>query len=406
MSVADPGIRWYKKCTMPRPKRDAQILVSAIRELSQARSLEEVQAIVRRAARQALGADGATFVLRDGDHCAYVDEDAIAPLWKGQRFPMSACISGWVMIHRRAAAIEDIYRDPRIPADAYRPTFVKSLAMMPIRQQAPIGAIGVYWAKRHVTSPSELELLQALADSTSVAMDGVRAPRPSSVRRRRRPGAAARRCQNLYAFIRHRVGSEVSDRELARRWGMSWRSFVNLKEGARRVPRVEELEALADMLGIDALIVFLVARGEPASVVNHWLVSGASTVRRELLARVAPTETAREKTALMSDLERVPGAVFTIDMKGRIEDLNARLVSLLGVQQRSIAGRPLSDFVSSESAATLLVLQTDSLQRGGAGPQKLALENGCVVALSMAPIDGANGQKLGFQCLAQPALEG
>ncbi len=46
-------------------------------------------AVVRHAARELTGADGATFVLRDADKCFYADEDAIAPLWKGQRFPMS-----------------------------------------------------------------------------------------------------------------------------------------------------------------------------------------------------------------------------------------------------------------------------------------------------------------------------
>jgi len=45
---------------------------------------------------------------------------------------MSACISGWTMLNRQPAVIEDIYADPRIPADAYRPTFVRSLAMVPI----------------------------------------------------------------------------------------------------------------------------------------------------------------------------------------------------------------------------------------------------------------------------------
>ena len=30
--------------------------------------------------------------LREG---RYADEDAIGKLWKGQRFPMSTCISGW-----------------------------------------------------------------------------------------------------------------------------------------------------------------------------------------------------------------------------------------------------------------------------------------------------------------------
>jgi signal transduction histidine kinase/CheY-like chemotaxis protein len=148
-------------------------LVAAVQELSLARNLDSIMAIVRTAARELTGADGATFVLRDGDLCHYADEDAISPLWKGQRFPMSACISGWAMLHREPAIIEDIYADPRIPADAYRPTFVKSLAMVPIRTEAPIGAIGNYWASRHSPTPTEVSLLQALANTTSVAMENV-----------------------------------------------------------------------------------------------------------------------------------------------------------------------------------------------------------------------------------------
>ena len=149
-------------------------LIETIQQLSLARSVKEIQAIVRHTARRLTRADGATFVLRDGDLCHYADEDAIAPLWKGQRFPMSACISGWVMLNRRAAMLPDIYADDRIPADAYRPTFVKSLLMVPIRKLDPIGAIGNYWAEHHEPSHREMMLLQALADSTAVAMENVR----------------------------------------------------------------------------------------------------------------------------------------------------------------------------------------------------------------------------------------
>jgi signal transduction histidine kinase len=146
-------------------------LVTVVQRLSQARTLEAIQAIVRRAARELTHADGATFVMRDVNLCYYADEDAISPLWKGQRFPMSACISGWAMLNRQAVIIEDIYADARIPHDAYRPTFVKSLVMMPIRTMEPIGAIGTYWATKHRATPEEVNLLQALADSTSVAME-------------------------------------------------------------------------------------------------------------------------------------------------------------------------------------------------------------------------------------------
>ncbi|MCC6876067.1 MAG: response regulator [Sandaracinaceae bacterium] len=128
---------------------------------------------MRRAARALVSADGATFVLREADQCFDADEDAIAPLWKGRRFPVSECVSGWSMLHRRPAVVQDIYADERIPADAYRPTFVQSLVMVPIRTSDPIGAIGTYWANRRQPTESEVAVLQALADSTSIALENV-----------------------------------------------------------------------------------------------------------------------------------------------------------------------------------------------------------------------------------------
>jgi putative two-component system response regulator len=150
-------------------------LITAIQQLSLARSIGDVQATVRTAGRRVTGADGATFVLRDNDFCFYADEDAISPLWKGQRFPLSVCISGWSMVNRQAVVIKDIYADNRVPHDAYRPTFVKSLAMVPIRTLDPIGAIGNYWAHPHEPSDEEVTFLQALADSTAVTMENIRA---------------------------------------------------------------------------------------------------------------------------------------------------------------------------------------------------------------------------------------
>ena len=155
-------------------REPTRVLIDAVQQLSLARTVSEVQAIVRSAARRLTGADGATFVLRQCDRCYYADEDAIAPLWKGQRFPLSACISGWVMLNREPAAIEDIYADGRIPHEAYRPTFAKSLLMVPMRTVDPVGAIGNYWASPHRPTADEVELLQALADSTAVAMENVR----------------------------------------------------------------------------------------------------------------------------------------------------------------------------------------------------------------------------------------
>src|SRR5271154_768979 len=86
-------------------------------QLEEAQTREAVIEVVRATARMVFRADGVCFVLREGDLCHYVEEDAIGPLWKGQRFPLSACISGWSMLNAQTAVIEDVFADPRIPHD-------------------------------------------------------------------------------------------------------------------------------------------------------------------------------------------------------------------------------------------------------------------------------------------------
>jgi len=148
-------------------------LLAAVSDLSSARDLASVTAVVRVAARALTGADGVTFVLKEYDQCFYADEDAVSPLWKGRRFPLRTCISGWVMRHRMPVAIRDIYQDDRIPHDAYRPTFVKSLLMVPVRSDDPVAAIGAYWADEHDATDAEQSTLEALARAASLALVNV-----------------------------------------------------------------------------------------------------------------------------------------------------------------------------------------------------------------------------------------
>lgn len=133
---------------------------------------EAIADVVRKAARTLMGADGVAFVVRDGEMCHYVEVEAISPLWKGQRFPLSACVSGWVMNHAEAVTIPDVYADPRVLHAAFAPTFVKSMAMVPVGRGRPFGAIGAYWASAHTASPGEIEMLQAIADSAALALAG------------------------------------------------------------------------------------------------------------------------------------------------------------------------------------------------------------------------------------------
>lgn len=148
----------------------AAALGGFIGRLWAARDMSDVASVIRDGARHLVGADGITLVLREGDMCHYVDEDAVGALWKGRKFPMSACISGWAMLHRRQVAIADIFQDARIPHDAYRPTFVKSLVMSPVRIREPVAALGAYWRERHEATEAELGSLQAIADAAANAI--------------------------------------------------------------------------------------------------------------------------------------------------------------------------------------------------------------------------------------------
>ena len=150
-----------------------QLLVEAIQELSVSTSLENIMKSVRTSARKLVNAEGSTFILRDGDSCYYADEDTVSPLWKGQRFPLTNCISGWAMLNKQPVIIEDIYADDRIPIEAYKSTFVRSLAIAPIRLNDPLGAIGAYWSSNYIPSEIEVKLLNTLADAAAKAVENV-----------------------------------------------------------------------------------------------------------------------------------------------------------------------------------------------------------------------------------------
>lgn len=152
-----------------------RMLQTARRKLAFAHSLEDIAAIVRSDARAIAGADGVTFVRGEGSRCHYFDENAIEPLWKGRRFPMNVCISGWAMMNGKSAAIEDIYADPRVLHEAYRSTFIKSLIMVPVRTTAPVAAIGAYWRTQRSFTEDDVAAIEAMADAVGLAMSTAQA---------------------------------------------------------------------------------------------------------------------------------------------------------------------------------------------------------------------------------------
>jgi two-component sensor histidine kinase len=152
----------------------AEILLEAVEKLAGAGAIDDVVATLRATARRLIGADGIAVILREGEQCWYVEEDAIGPLWKGQKFPLTSCISGWAMLHKQTVAIEDVALDDRIPKELYRDTFVRSLLMVPVRSNDPIGAVGAYWSEPYRPNDEQVLTLERLARATATAMENVR----------------------------------------------------------------------------------------------------------------------------------------------------------------------------------------------------------------------------------------
>lgn len=124
--------------------------------------------ILRDHARVIADADGITLVERDGDAIVYVAEDAISPLWTGQRFPIGRCISGLAILSGEPIAIPDIHNDARVPMNAYLATFVQRMATFPIGR---VAAIGAYWDRAGPIDAETIELMRELAGAAAMICD-------------------------------------------------------------------------------------------------------------------------------------------------------------------------------------------------------------------------------------------
>jgi two-component system CheB/CheR fusion protein len=275
-------------------------LLDAVTALASARDEASVCAIVRKAARELSESDGVTFVFKQGAHCYYADEDAIAPLWKGKRFPLESCISGWAMLNKTHVVVPDIYTDDRIPHEAYRSTFVKSLVMVPVRRENPIAAIGAYWADYHVATPAEIGVLQSLGDAAALALSNVQldAELKAALRQEREARASAESASRLkdefLALLSHELRTPL---HVINNW------LWQLKQGKTIQPAIlekaleviERNTALQTRLVDDLLDVSRAAAGK-LSIESKLVELGALAASVLELARVS----AAEKTIALS----------------------------------------------------------------------------------------------------------
>jgi signal transduction histidine kinase len=115
------------------------------------------------------------------------------------------------MLERQTAAIPDVYADNRVPVVAYRPTFVRALLMVPVREAGssapddePSAAIGIYWARCHGASDDEIRVAEGLADAAAIAL--ARARLHAEVQEARGRAEAANRAKDEFiATVSHEL---------------------------------------------------------------------------------------------------------------------------------------------------------------------------------------------------------
>jgi len=159
--------------------------------------LEVVRQLVS-VAREVSGADGVTLlILRDGDQCAFADEERHRPPLEGSPRPDGQLPRRLGDAERAGGRARGHLRRSADLRRRLSPHVVQSLVVVPVRREAPVAAIGAYWARRHRADEREVARLQSIADAAALALESVSlreslqrprpktAPRTSSSRRSR-----------------------------------------------------------------------------------------------------------------------------------------------------------------------------------------------------------------------------
>lgn len=184
---ATPLAMWHRlnsECSRDAPRMaelsldPAAGLVRASCRLAIACSLADIVMILRETAREIAGSDGIAVVLREGDASFYAAEDAIEPLWRGRRFPLTTCISGRAMLDDETIVVPDIECDPRVPIALYRLTSMRRLVMVPIGSPEPVAALGAYWCASVIPDDGTVRRLEGLARHAAAALTRLRPDGP------------------------------------------------------------------------------------------------------------------------------------------------------------------------------------------------------------------------------------
>lgn len=161
---------------------------------------------------------------------------------------------------------------------------------------------------------------------------------------------------------------------------MEWKSFAALKHGRRQVPRLDELERLATLLGVD--VVEVVRAATPGG-----------------------PDAADAAASLRVDVARLPDAVFTLDVDGRIRDCNQALGRMTGRDLGELRERSLLDLVAEASTASTLSCLGALMRDGRTAATELILlhPSGAtrVADFHAVPVRDGAGAIVGAQAIAR-----
>lgn len=154
---------------------------------------------------------------------------------------------------------------------------------------------------------------------------------------------------NLYKFIKLVLGEDISDRSIARRWNIDEKNFHEFKTGVYPVPRLDKLEELASVLGVNKHLVFQVAGGSPAQKVFKLIKNNDLAGQTRLLSNQLDKThraLAQSEKCYRSLVENTPDIVILTDRHGKLNFINR---TVEGFTPQDVIGKNIYDYILPQS---------------------------------------------------------
>ena len=141
----------------------------AVQAICGASALEELMASTLDGARRLTGADGATLIWQTDGGCWCLDDDTESPRQERRARPGDA-VAAWLTRARMPAIIADIANDAISLRDSCLLPSARSLVIVPIRTQEPIGTLVAWWRNARTLPATHALMLELLAESARLGI--------------------------------------------------------------------------------------------------------------------------------------------------------------------------------------------------------------------------------------------